>query len=65
MAIDADPEVGVKFQNLINTLTGWLPNGLEPLAQLLIYFVILGAMASTPLLLWLWWAVASTRRRAP
>jgi hypothetical protein len=55
----------VKFQDFINTLTSWLPNGLEPLAQLLIYFVILGAMAATPVLLWLGWAVASTRRRTP
>ena len=52
------------FQDFITTLTSWLPNGLEPLAQLLIYFVVLGALAAGPLLLWLGWAVASTPRRS-
>jgi hypothetical protein len=49
--------------NVINPLTSWLPTGLQPLAQLLIYFVILGSFAVIPLAAWLAVAVATTRRR--
>jgi hypothetical protein len=52
------------FQDLVQTLTGWLPDAIEPYAQVLIYLGVLGAMSVAPLVLWVAWAAASTRRRA-
>ncbi len=41
------------LRDLIDTLTGWLPSGLEPWAEVLIYLGILGAMSVVPLVMWL------------
>lgn len=50
------------FQSLLDTLTGWLPDGLEPYAQGLIYLGIIGALSLIPLLAWLGWVVAFPAR---
>jgi hypothetical protein len=50
------------FQDLVQSITGWLPDAIEPYAQVLIYLGVLGAMSAAPLLVWLAWAAASTRR---
>ncbi|MGZ8579351.1 MAG: hypothetical protein ACXWWX_07455 [Actinomycetota bacterium] len=51
------------MNELIDTLTGWLPDGIEPYAQVLLYLGVLGVMSVVPLLLWLGWA-ARPRRSA-
>jgi len=51
------------MQEILKTLTDWLPTWLQHIAQLAIYFAILTAMMLTPLVLWLIYAVTSTKRR--
>jgi hypothetical protein len=52
------------MQDLIQSLIGWLPDVIEPYAEVLIYLAMLGAMAVAPLIVWLAWAVATTGRRS-
>jgi hypothetical protein len=52
------------MQTFMNGLTSWLPGKLQHPAEILLYFVILGTMSVTPLILWLGWAVRSTDREA-
>ena len=49
------------MNELIDTLTGWLPDTLEPYAEVLLYLGVLGVMSVVPVLLWLGW-VARPRR---
>ena len=51
------------MNEVIDALTGWLPDGIEPYAEVLLYLGILGAMSVVPLILWLGWA-ARPRRAA-
>lgn len=51
------------MQDILKTLTDWLPTWLQHIAQLAIYFGILTAMMLTPLVMWLIYAVVSTNRR--
>jgi hypothetical protein len=49
--------------DFINSLVDWLPwTWLQELAEIMLYFAILGVMAIVPLLAWTGWAAASTRR---
>jgi hypothetical protein len=48
------------WQTFMNGVIDWFPEKLEHPVEILIYFMILGAMAVIPLILWLGWAVAST-----
>jgi hypothetical protein len=41
------------MEDVVNTLTGWLPAWLEGYAQVLVYTAVLGAMAVGPLIAWL------------
>jgi len=52
------------MQDLIQSLVGWLPDVIEPYAEVLIYLAMLGVLAVAPLVAWLAWAVASTGRRS-
>jgi hypothetical protein len=51
------------MQDLIQSLVGWLPDVLEPYAEVLIYLG-LGILAVAPLMLWLAWAAAPRKRRS-
>jgi hypothetical protein len=51
------------MQDFINNLTDWLPQSLQNIAQLVVYFALLTALMLIPIGLWLVGAVASTRRR--
>jgi hypothetical protein len=51
------------IQEIINDLTGWLPQFLENIGQLVVYFALLTALMLIPIGLWFAWAFASTRRR--
>ena len=52
------------MQEFITSLIDWLPTALEHLAELVVYFALLTALMMIPLVLWLVYAVASTRPRA-
>jgi hypothetical protein len=52
------------MQDLIQSLVGWLPDVLEPYAEVLIYLGLLGILAVAPLMLWLAWAAAPRKRRS-
>lgn len=41
------------MEDVVNTLTGWLPVWLEEYAQVVVYMAVLGAMAVGPLVAWL------------
>jgi hypothetical protein len=49
------------MQTFMGHLTSWLPEKLQHPVEVLIYFGILGVMAVLPLVLWLGWALRSTR----
>jgi len=51
------------IQDIINDLTDWLPQFLQNIAQLVVYFALLTALMLIPIGLWFAWAFASTRRR--
>jgi hypothetical protein len=51
------------IQDFINDLTSWLPQALENIGQLIVYFALLTALMMIPIGLWFVWAFASTRRR--
>ena len=52
------------MQDLIQSLVGWLPDAIEPYAEVLIYLGLLGLLAVLPLVLWLAWAAAPRRHRS-
>lgn len=41
------------MEDVVNTLTSWLPSWLEEYAQVLVYMAVLGAMSVAPLVAWL------------
>ena len=49
-------------QDIIDALTGWMPGWAEHTVEILLYLGLLGALAVAPLILWLIYAAASTRR---
>jgi hypothetical protein len=52
------------MQDLIQSLIGWLPDAVEPYAEVLIYLGLLGLLSLVPLILWLAWAAAPRKRRS-
>jgi len=53
------------MQEFITSLVDWLPQALQHLAELAVYFVLLTILMLIPIGLWLAYAVASTRKRQP
>lgn len=41
------------MEDVVRTLTSWLPDWLEEYAQVVVYLGVLGAMAAGPLIAWL------------
>jgi hypothetical protein len=52
------------MQEFITSLVDWLPTALQHIAELAVYFALLTVMMMIPILLWLGYAVSSTRKRA-
>jgi hypothetical protein len=52
------------MQDLIQSLIGWLPDAVEPYAEVLVYLGLLGLLSLVPLILWLAWAAAPRKRRS-
>lgn len=52
------------MQDLIQSLIGWLPEAVEPYAEVLVYLGLLGLLSLVPLILWLAWAAAPRKRRS-
>ena len=50
-------------QDVINGLLDHLPQKLQLIAEIAVYFALLTAMMMIPLMLWLGWAVASTKKQ--
>jgi hypothetical protein len=54
----------VWFTDLVDTLTGWLPDGLlQNTAVVLLYIGVLMAIAVGPLILWLGYAARTPSKR--
>lgn len=51
------------MQTFITGLVDWLPQALQHVAELAVYFVLLTILMMIPIGLWLAYAVASTRKR--
>ena len=49
-------------QDFINGLLDHLPQKLQLIAEIAVYFALLTAMMMIPLMLWLGWAVSSTKK---
>ncbi len=41
------------MEDVVSTLTSWLPDWLEDYAQVLVYVAVLGGMSVAPLIAWL------------
>ena len=52
-------------QDFINGLLDHLPQKLQLIAEIAVYFALLTALMLIPLELWLGYAVASTKKREP
>jgi ABC-type proline/glycine betaine transport system permease subunit len=50
------------MQDFITSLVDWLPQALQHIAELAVYFVLLTILMMIPIGLWLAYAVGSTRR---
>ncbi|MEP6758124.1 MAG: hypothetical protein ABJB55_02910 [Actinomycetota bacterium] len=50
-------------QDFINGLLDHLPQKLQLIAEIAVYFALLTAMMLIPLMLWLGYAVSSTKKR--
>jgi hypothetical protein len=46
---------------VVEGATSWLPDGIEPYVQVLVYLGILGALSVVPLVAWLLWAARPRR----
>lgn len=55
--------LATSMQEFITSLVDWLPQALQHVAELAVYFVLLTILMMIPIGLWLVYAVASTRRR--
>ena len=51
------------MQTFVTSLVDWLPQALQHVAELAVYFVFLTILMMIPIGLWLAYAVASTRKR--
>jgi len=49
-------------QDFINGLLDHLPQKLQLIAEIAVYFALLTVMMMIPLMLWLGWAVSSTKK---
>ena len=50
------------MEQFVNNLVDWLPQWMQNVAELAIYFALLTAMMLVPLVAWLAYAIASTKR---
>lgn len=50
--------------DLIQSLIGWLPDAIEPYAEVLLYLGLLGILSVLPLIAWLAWVAAPRKRRS-
>jgi len=50
-------------QDFINGLLDHLPQKLQLIAEIAVYFAILTVMMLIPLIVWLGWAVSSTKKQ--
>jgi hypothetical protein len=55
--------LATSMQEFITSLVDWLPQLLQHVAELAVYFVLLTILMMIPIALWLAYAVASTRKR--
>jgi ABC-type proline/glycine betaine transport system permease subunit len=51
------------MQEFITNLTSWLPQALQHIGELVVYYALLTALMLIPIGLWFAYAVGSTRRR--
>jgi hypothetical protein len=52
------------MRDIILTLIGWLPDSIEPFAEVLIFLGLLSVLSLAPLVLWLAWAARGRRSDA-
>jgi hypothetical protein len=50
------------MEDFVNGLVSWLPTKLEHVAEIAVYMVFLTILLSAPFILWLGYAVSTTRR---
>jgi hypothetical protein len=56
--------LATSMQEFMTSLVDWLPTALEHIAEIALYFGVLTVMMMIPLVLWLGYAMSSTRKRA-
>ncbi len=52
-------------QEFINGLLDHLPQKLQLIAELVVYLALLTVLMAVPIMLWLGYAIASTKKREP
>jgi hypothetical protein len=62
-ALDPEDAMLASMQEFITSLIDWLPQALQHVAELAVYFVLLTVLMMIPLFLWLGYAIASTKKR--
>jgi len=51
-------------QETITDLLDWLPQALQHIAEIAVYFALLTILMAIPLMLWLGYAISSTKKRS-
>jgi hypothetical protein len=65
MAPAPDPEaqmLAISMEDFVNNLVDWLPQKLVHPAEILVYMVFLSILMLAPFVLWLGYAIATTKR---
>ncbi|HJX08587.1 MAG TPA: hypothetical protein VJ736_11010 [Actinomycetota bacterium] len=50
------------MEDFVNGLVSWLPTSLEHVAEIVVYMIFLTILLAVPFMLWLGYAVSTTRR---
>jgi hypothetical protein len=50
------------MEDFVNGLVSWLPKSLEHVAEIVVYMIFLTILLAVPFMLWLGYAVSTTRR---
>jgi len=50
-------------QEFITNLLDWLPQALRHIAEIAVYFALLTVLMMIPIMLWLGYAIATTKKR--
>ena len=53
------------MEEFVNGLVDWLPQVLQHIAEIAVYMVFLTILLAVPIVLWLGYAVSTTKRNQP